>query len=215
MGSLLPGWDERAPGVAPREFQDIQEEEEGADQGYFASLAKLKRLHAEADGPSSPIPIGRRNSASLARASAGPLSPHSARSLRHADTMASGGRGSSSSSMKPGSRPDGLHRMYSMPLTRGERVDALAGLAGTSSPSPHSLDAYKTQQQQGLLVHGADYQWWRHFDSAAMNERPDLPLAKQQQAGFIPQFDVTGQHTTAFHMDTTACEDAPPAVPAH
>jgi hypothetical protein len=47
---------------------------------------------------------------------------------------------------------------------------------------------------------------WRHFDSAAMNERPDLPLAKQQQAGFIPQFDVTGQHTTAFHMDTTACE---------
>jgi hypothetical protein len=32
---------------------------------------------------------------------------------------------------------------------------------------------------------------WRHFDSAAMNERPDEPVDKEK--GYRPQFGVTGQ----------------------
>jgi hypothetical protein len=103
--------------------------------------------------------------------------------------------------------------MYSMPMTRGERSDVLAGLvppspSAVSSGTPKSLDAYKTQHTD---KDKPDYQWWRHFDSAAMNERPDEP--EDREKGFKPQFNVTGQ-SLHFRQDT-ADRHGLSVIPAH
>lgn len=47
---------------------------------------------------------------------------------------------------------------------------------------------------------------WRHFDSAAMNERPDEP--EDREKAFKPQFDVTGQ-SLHFHQDTGELHSRP------
>jgi hypothetical protein len=103
--------------------------------------------------------------------------------------------------------------MYSMPMTRGERSDVLAGLVPASpsavtSGTPKSLDAYRTQQAD---KDKPDYQWWRHFDSAAMNERPDEPQDKEK--AFKPQYNVTGQ-SLHFRQDT-ADRHGLSVIPAH
>lgn len=254
MGSLLPGWDERAPGVAPREFQDIKEEDEDEAQGYFAAYARLKKLHAEHGEPTSPVPIGRRasltrrsmpGSASLGAAAGssrdwgGPGTPttgasgpllQASRSLTRSETLAADRRSGGAAA------PGGLQRMYSIPVTRSERGDVLAGLAAASGNSPTagglaprtpSLDAYKTHRASdsgGTPV--PNYQWWRHFDSAALNAQPDLPPSRERQPSFVPQA-APGQalhfHTeappptaAAPHAGAAAAPDVRPSViPAH
>lgn len=194
MGSLLPGWNESAPGVTPKEFRDFKEEED--ELGYFAQL-KQKRLHRDAAAPlspsqSAPIAISRRNSMPLGRSSmplgrdGAPVTPTGSKSFKDP------GFGS----FKP---PPPLQRMTSMPVTAGERFDVLMGPwtpktpkspGGQLSPkSPSSsLDAYKTHKDQ---PDQPNYQWWRHLDSAALNAPPDLPASKDK--AYTPQFKVAGQ----------------------
>lgn len=194
MGSLLPGWDERAPGVAPRGFEDYSDHEE--ELGYFAAYSKMKKEQKEAGELSrTSMPLSRRNSmpVSLGRRSMpaakddGPLSPTShsfSHSLR--DTSGFG-------SFKA---PPKLQRLASMPVTAGERFELPSpkGLQSprspgsgqlSSSPFSPSLQAYKTKHAE------REVQWWRNFDSAALNEMPDVPHEKDR--AYTPQYKVAGQ----------------------
>lgn len=200
MGSLLPGWDERAPGVAPKEFQDFDEDEE-KHLGYFAAYNKMKKeLKALGDLDRKPGSL-RRQSMPIGRVSdplAVPTSPHGG-SFTKSYTF-------SPRSLERHSLPrelPHLQRLGSLPARAGDRFDRGEGSTprtpkSPTSPfgasgSPTSLDQYKISQD-----HKQDIQWWRNFDSAHLNEMPDIPVSKER--GYIPQYKVTGQQMH-FHVD--------------
>lgn len=57
MGSLLPGWDERLPGVPPKGSADYEDDDGEGGLGYFAKLERIRSLrHAGHEGslPHSP-----------------------------------------------------------------------------------------------------------------------------------------------------------------
>eukprot|EP00775_Hariotina_reticulata_P002544 gene2544-2847_t len=160
MGSLLPGWDENAPGVAPRELQDFKEEDDEDRLGYFARLSMSRKMKGEmgtSAESTEPIPIGRR-SMPLSRDSAGFSSSLGSRSF----SKESPGFGSFKV-------PPQLQRMTSLPVTHGEGGDVFGmpktpkvGHSGGSGGSigrlrsPKSLDAYKMTRDDNRR----NYQWW-------------------------------------------------------
>lgn len=189
MGSLLPGWNERSPGVAPKEFQDYDEEDE-EQMGYFAAYNKMKKERGDLGRKSAPM-LMRRQSMPTGRVSDFSGSPvFGSRTLEKSATFAPRSLDTSGSFMA--SSPP-LQRLRSMPLSAGDRLEGprtpkspLSPSAGSGDHFSANLEGYKTHQEPKHEV-----QWWRNFDSAHLNEEPDIPMTKERS--YIPQYKVAGQ----------------------
>ncbi|KAF8057260.1 DPB2 [Scenedesmus sp. PABB004] len=192
MGSLLPGWDERTPGVAPKDFQDYSEDDGAGDLGYFATRERLKRAQREG------APNLERTSAPLSRLLSMPPSLRRASLPAGAAAPALTPTGSFKEAAPVGALGGarGLQRLQSVPVTRGERYDLLRPAspgtplshAGSGGGTPRtSLDAYKAPAARKEK----EVQWWRGFESSHLNEVPDTTPAKARP--YIPQYAAARQ----------------------